>query len=118
VLFLWLLPWSPYLALAMPRQRPHLGNTLPAKDAGQLLVLLWASLFLLFFALSRARLPQYCLPAMPALALLIGMSLDERYTGRVSSATGLLIATAVSALLSNHDPRQMRAGVVIIGAVI
>jgi 4-amino-4-deoxy-L-arabinose transferase-like glycosyltransferase len=99
VLFLRLLPWSPYLALAMPRQWPHLGKPLPRKDAGHLLVLLWASLFLLFFALSRARLPQYCLPAMPALALLIGMGLDKRYTGKVSSTKGLLIATAVSALL-------------------
>jgi 4-amino-4-deoxy-L-arabinose transferase-like glycosyltransferase len=99
VLFLWLLPWSPYLALAMPRQWPHLGKPLPRKDAGHLLVLLWASMFLLFFALSRARLPQYCLPAMPALALPIGMGLDKRYTGRVSSTKGLLIATAISALL-------------------
>ncbi len=36
---------------------------------------------------------------MPALALLIGMSLDERFTGRVSSPKGLLIATTVSLLL-------------------
>jgi 4-amino-4-deoxy-L-arabinose transferase-like glycosyltransferase len=99
VLFLWLLPWSPYLALAIPRQWPQLGKPFPREDAGHLLMLLWASMFLLFFALSRARLPQYCLPAMPALALLIGMSLDKRYTGRISSTTGLLIATAISALL-------------------
>jgi 4-amino-4-deoxy-L-arabinose transferase-like glycosyltransferase len=99
VLFLWLLPWSPYLALAIPRQWPQLGKPFPREDAGYLLMLLWAGMFLLFFALSRARLPQYCLPAMPALALLIGMSLDKRYTGRISSTTGLLIATAISALL-------------------
>jgi 4-amino-4-deoxy-L-arabinose transferase-like glycosyltransferase len=99
VLFLWLLPWSPYLALAIPRQWPQLRKPLPREDAGHLLMLLWASMFLLFFALSRARLPQYCLPAMPALALLIGMSLDKRYTGSISSTTGLLIATAISALL-------------------
>jgi hypothetical protein len=73
--------------------------SLAVEDAGHLLMLLWASMFLLFFALSRARLPQYCLPAMPALALLIGMSLDKRYTGSISSTTGLLIATAISALL-------------------
>ena len=36
---------------------------------------------------------------MPALALLIGVSLDKRYTGSISSTTGLLIATAVSMLL-------------------
>ena len=62
-------------------------------------MLLWAGLVLLFFALSRARLPQYSLPAMPALALLIGKSLDERFTGSISSITALLIATTVSLLL-------------------
>jgi hypothetical protein len=56
-------------------------------------------MFLLFFAMSRARLPQYCLPTLPALALLIGKSLDKRYTGSVPSTTGLLIATAISMLL-------------------
>jgi 4-amino-4-deoxy-L-arabinose transferase-like glycosyltransferase len=99
VLFLWLLPWSPYLALVMPRQWLRHGKPLPREDAGHLLLFLWASLFLLFFALSRARLPQYCLPVMPALALLIGMSLNKRYTGSISSTTGLLIATAISVLL-------------------
>ncbi len=99
VLFLWLLPWSPYLALAIPRQWPPLGKPLPREAAGYLLLLLWASMFLLFFAMSRARLPQYCLPAMPALALLVGVSLDKRYTGSISSTTGLVIATAASALL-------------------
>ncbi len=99
VLFLWLLPWSPYLALALPRQWPQLGKPLTREAAGNLLLFLWASLFLLFFAMSRARLPQYCLPAMPALALLIGSSLNRRYRGSVPSTTGLLIATAVSMLL-------------------
>jgi 4-amino-4-deoxy-L-arabinose transferase-like glycosyltransferase len=87
-LFLWLLPWSPLLALAIPRKWPQLGKPLPRETAGHLLMLLWASMFLLFFAMSRARLPQYCLPAMPALALLIGMSLDKRYAGSISSTTG------------------------------
>ena len=99
VLFLWLLPWSPYLALALPRQWPQLRKPLTREAAGNLLLFLWASLFLLFFATSRARLPQYCLPAMPALALLIGSSLNRRYRGSVPSTTGLLIATAVSMLL-------------------
>jgi 4-amino-4-deoxy-L-arabinose transferase-like glycosyltransferase len=99
VLFLWLLPWSPYLALAIPRKYPQLGKPPSRQDAGALFVLLWIGMFLIFFSLSRARLPQYSLPAMPAFALLIGMSLDARFTGRVSSIKGLLIATAISVLL-------------------
>ncbi|MDQ3828124.1 MAG: glycosyltransferase family 39 protein [Candidatus Tectomicrobia bacterium] len=98
MLFLWLLPWSPYLALAIPQTRPRLA---PADRAAQgyLLLLLWAGMLLTFFATSRARLPQYSLPAMPALALLIGRSLDDRFSGRTSNHTGLLIASAVSLLL-------------------
>jgi 4-amino-4-deoxy-L-arabinose transferase-like glycosyltransferase len=99
VLFLWLLPWSPYLALAIPRKCPQLGKPPSRQDAGALFALLWIGMFLIFFSLSRARLPQYSLPAMPAFALLIGMSLDARFTGRVSSTKGLLIATAISMLL-------------------
>jgi 4-amino-4-deoxy-L-arabinose transferase-like glycosyltransferase len=98
MLFLWLLPWSPYLALALPQVRPRLAP--PDRAAqGHLLLLLWAGLLLIFFATSRARLPQYSLPAMPALALLIGRSLDDRFGGKTSNHTGLLIATAVSLLL-------------------
>jgi 4-amino-4-deoxy-L-arabinose transferase-like glycosyltransferase len=99
ILFLWLLPWSPYLALAIPRRWPSRGKPLPREDEGFLLILLWAALVLLFFALSRARLPQYALPAMPALALLIGTSLGERLTGSVSSTKGVLIAATISFLL-------------------
>jgi 4-amino-4-deoxy-L-arabinose transferase-like glycosyltransferase len=99
VLFLWLLPWSPYLALAMPQMRLRLGKPPDRVAEGYLLVVLWAGMLLTFFALSRARLPQYSLPAMPALALLIGRGLDDRFSGRISNHTGLLIATAVSLLL-------------------
>jgi 4-amino-4-deoxy-L-arabinose transferase-like glycosyltransferase len=98
-IFLGLLPWSPYLALAIPRTWAALGKPLCREDAGSLLVLLWAGMFLLFFSLSRARLPQYSLPAMPALALLIGMSLNARFRGRVSSTKGLLTATTIALLL-------------------
>jgi 4-amino-4-deoxy-L-arabinose transferase-like glycosyltransferase len=97
-LFLWLLPWSPYLALAIPQVRPRPAP--PDRAAqGYLLLLLWAGSLLIFFAASRARLPQYSLPAMSALALLIGRSLDDRFGGRTPNRTGLLIATAVSLLL-------------------
>jgi 4-amino-4-deoxy-L-arabinose transferase-like glycosyltransferase len=99
VLFLWLLPWSPYLALAFPQKRPQPGISPGREGQGRLVLLLWAGMLLIFFSLSRARLPQYSLPAMPAMALLIGKGLDDRFSGRTASRTGLLIATVVSALL-------------------
>jgi 4-amino-4-deoxy-L-arabinose transferase-like glycosyltransferase len=99
VLFLWLLPWSPYLGLAIPRTWSQLGKPLAREDAGWLFVLLWAGILLCFFSLSRARLPQYSLPAMPALALLIGKSLEARFTAKIPSTQGVLIATAIALLL-------------------
>jgi hypothetical protein len=99
VLFLSLLPWSPYLGIAISRTWSQPGKPLAREDAGCLFVLLWAGMLLCFFSLSRARLPQYALPAMPALALLIGKSLDAKFTGKVPSLQGLLIATAIALLL-------------------
>jgi 4-amino-4-deoxy-L-arabinose transferase-like glycosyltransferase len=99
VLFLWLLPWSPYLALSVSRLWPRRGGALDREARGSLFVLLWAGAVLMFFATSRARLPQYSLPAMPALVLLIGKGLDARFTASVSSAKGLLVATAIALVL-------------------
>jgi 4-amino-4-deoxy-L-arabinose transferase-like glycosyltransferase len=99
LLFLWLLPWSPYLALDWRQRWLRLGPERPDEEPVVLLLLLWAGLLLVFFSMSRARLPQYSLPAMPALALLIGKSLDDRWQGRISRRAGVLVATAVSVLL-------------------
>jgi 4-amino-4-deoxy-L-arabinose transferase-like glycosyltransferase len=99
VLFLWLLPWSPYLALVVPHLWPRFGKPLRRQDAAFRFALLWAGMFLVFFSLSRARLPQYVLPAMPALALLIGASLEARFVGEGAPLKGLLMATAISLLL-------------------
>jgi 4-amino-4-deoxy-L-arabinose transferase-like glycosyltransferase len=99
VLFLWLLPWSPYLALILPIGLFQHKKELPPEAQGTLFLWLWAGAVLIFFATSRARLPQYSLPAMPALALLIGKSLDDRFRGHVASSGGLALATAVSLLM-------------------
>src|SRR5262245_7387586 len=47
LLFLWLLPWSPYLALSIPRQWPQLRKRLPRVVAGYILMLLSTIIFLL-----------------------------------------------------------------------
>jgi 4-amino-4-deoxy-L-arabinose transferase-like glycosyltransferase len=99
VLFLWLLPWSPYLALILPTGLLQHKKKLTPEEQGALFLWLWAGAVLIFFATSRARLPQYSLPAMPALALLIGKSLDDRFRGHVASSGGLVLATAVSLLM-------------------
>jgi 4-amino-4-deoxy-L-arabinose transferase-like glycosyltransferase len=98
ILLFWLLPWTPYLTLVLPGQLPRQRDHRPQGVQGTFVLLLWAAVLLVFFATSRARLPQYSLPAMPALALLIGKGLDDRLMSSASS-TGVLLATAVSLLL-------------------
>ena len=72
-----LLPWSG-LALAALWDvgsrwiRGHRAST------GARLLGWWAGAVLLFFTLSRTKLPGYVLPAFPALAMLLGAWLDER----------------------------------------
>lgn len=65
VSFVWLFPWSVFL-LARP--------TAEASAAAQWrpLVIVWAAVVVVFFALSRSKLEYYAVPAFPAVALLAG----------------------------------------------
>ena len=78
LLFIWLLPWAAFLPSALrdafAALRPHSsrdpGTPHMARDAA-LATLLWAGIILGFFTLS-SRQEYYHLPALPALALLVG----------------------------------------------
>lgn len=64
-----LLPWTFMLPATVQkfwRRRP---------DDKTLWLILWAALPILFFSLSKAKLPHYILPSFPALAMLIGVTL-------------------------------------------
>jgi dolichol-phosphate mannosyltransferase len=62
-------PYLRFLASRCPTVRPL--RTRPLS-----FLLLWAGWCILFFSLSRGKLPLYLLPALPALALLVGAYLD------------------------------------------
>jgi 4-amino-4-deoxy-L-arabinose transferase-like glycosyltransferase len=68
---IWLMPWTFILPEALyrfwPATRP--GGTIGA--AGRLLVI-WPAVILGFFTLSSSRIEYYSLPALPALALILG----------------------------------------------
>jgi 4-amino-4-deoxy-L-arabinose transferase-like glycosyltransferase len=99
ILFLWLAPWSTYLPLTVLAHPLRTEKSLDRAEQGGLLIWLWAAAILGFFSLSQARLQQYLLPAMPALGLLIGKSLDDRWTGKVPSTSGLVVLSGLSLLL-------------------
>jgi len=66
-----LLPWTFLLPATVQnywRRRP---------DDRTVWLILWAVLPILFFSLSKAKLPHYILPSIPALAILIGVAMPR-----------------------------------------
>ena len=79
LLLVWLLPWSAFLGQALcrvPLGRWWRGATLNQTERARLLLFCWAVVPMVFFSFST-RQEYYVLPAMPALALLLGGWLAE-----------------------------------------
>jgi 4-amino-4-deoxy-L-arabinose transferase-like glycosyltransferase len=102
LLLAWLLPWSAFLPQALRdvpvrwRQlRSETGSKLNRKQSANLLFLLWGLVIVGFFSFST-RQEYYTIPAMPALALLVGgwlaresgptASESDRRAGKISSS--------------------------------
>jgi 4-amino-4-deoxy-L-arabinose transferase-like glycosyltransferase len=115
LLVLWLIPWTAFLPQSLqevPRRWRELRAQLTRRQRAYLLFLLWTLVIVGFFSLST-RQEYYTIPAIPALALLVGGWLQrerasardsrERRSGRISSAVllaiGVVIAAAGFALL-------------------
>ena len=89
-----LLPWTfmvPATVQNYWRRRP---------DDRTLWLILWAVLPILFFSLSKAKLPHYILPSFPALAILIGTALPRALGGtqdrcRFGFAAGWVILSSL-----------------------
>lgn len=99
----WIMPWAMFLIQALgevPTRVREWGSKLEAGHRAALLCLLWAAVIVLFFSFST-RQEYYTIPALPALALLIGAWLSReastesqsnaRRWGRWSATTLLVI---------------------------
>lgn len=109
LMFLWLFPWSAFLLQSLARV-PHRWHEIRGAMSGRqralLLFGIWAAVTLLFFSLST-RQEYYVIPALPALALLIGGWLQreaespegspERRSGRIGSIALVVIGVLVFA---------------------
>ena len=117
VLALGLLPWTP-LYLTLPwwdlwrERRPRF-------------LLTWVTVTLVFFSLSRDKLPGYILPALPPLAALAGLALARANrpvrAGLALSALTLGLVPAAASLLPdalNTGLRQALAGLPVNGAAL
>ncbi len=115
LLFLWLIPWTvfvPQSLLGVPRHWREFRGQMTRRQRSYLLFFLWTLVIVGFFSLST-RQEYYTIPAIPAMALLVGGWLQrerisvaqsrERRSGRISSAIlmviGILIATVGFSLL-------------------
>jgi len=106
LLLLWLAPWSAFLpqaVRAVPVRLRVLRSSLSARDRANVLFLAWALVIMVFFSFST-RQEYYNLPALPAIALLVGGWMEresasapgsrERRAGRISSLVLLVIGIA------------------------
>ncbi|MGH9859449.1 MAG: hypothetical protein ACRD5F_05420, partial [Candidatus Acidiferrales bacterium] len=98
ILLLGLVPWTPLLVAVF-----HDGVALLRKrawtDSASFFIACWVIFPVLFFSLSKSKLPGYVLPVIPALALLLARSLCKRMEARQRSARWLLLAVGATLLL-------------------
>ncbi len=57
--------------------------------------LIWSAFILVFFSVSKSKLPSYILPIFPAAALVLGWQLDVMATRALSALAALLATTTV-----------------------
>jgi 4-amino-4-deoxy-L-arabinose transferase-like glycosyltransferase len=109
LLFVWLFPWSAFLVQSLKavlHRRREWRNGLDRRERALLLCAIWAAVILLFFSFST-RQEYYAVPALPALALLIGGWLQQedesladsgvRRAGRIGAVALVIIGMLVFA---------------------
>jgi 4-amino-4-deoxy-L-arabinose transferase-like glycosyltransferase len=98
LLLIWILPWSAFLPQALRQVRFRLrvvGDRRDVSQAVELLFFVWAAVILVFFSFST-RQEYYVAPALPALALLIGIWLARESQ---SAAEGTPVRSGVTSAL-------------------
>ncbi|NLI83300.1 MAG: glycosyltransferase family 39 protein [Deltaproteobacteria bacterium] len=96
---LWTFPWVSVVPQALIRafRRVHLSGL---RGSADLLPLIWILVFVGLFSASRSRLEYYALPAVPALALLVGKFWDDLLGGEVPgpSTRALKMSLGIAAM--------------------
>lgn len=95
ILIAGLLPWTPALIGEAQARIKARGEHRPSGFSAEVFCLVWAGVIVVFFSLSRSKLPAYVLPAWPAIALWFAARVHDR--GMVAS--GSFKAAALGAVL-------------------
>jgi len=103
------LPWTIFLVAAFVSARRWRWRGDAAIDRVRVFSIVWILVSVVFFSISQSKLPAYILPALPAVALLIGERvtcfLREQRGHRVLRLTGALVLLAIAigaVLLHRH----------------
>jgi 4-amino-4-deoxy-L-arabinose transferase-like glycosyltransferase len=121
LLLLWLFPWAAFLPSAVIAAIKQLRSRLPPRSRiheASLALLLWAGIILGFFTLS-SRQEYYHLPALPALALLVGALLaaadsEARNIAALPEARAIPFTTGAR----KHILRSSLYGLVPVGTLL
>jgi 4-amino-4-deoxy-L-arabinose transferase-like glycosyltransferase len=107
LMFLWLFPWSAFLLQSLkqvPRRWREIRGAMDRRRRALLVCAIWAAVILLFFSFST-RQEYYAVPALPAVALLIGGWLDaeaaspERSPLRRGGHSGSIVLTVIGVIV-------------------
>jgi 4-amino-4-deoxy-L-arabinose transferase-like glycosyltransferase len=82
VIFLGWVPWSIVAIAVLVAAFRQLRN--PASDTLRSFLLIWIGVVVIFFSLSQSKLPGYVLPAIPAGAILITISIFAQSSERIA----------------------------------
>lgn len=77
ILFVGLIPWAGFIPGAVRKALPFSFSRQTHQDRGNLFLLLWFAVIFVFFSLSSSKLIPYIVPAIPPLAILAGIFLDD-----------------------------------------
>ncbi len=122
-------PWTGWLAALIPAGGGWRRiRTLPERDPARFFLVVWTLVPLVFFSLSRSKLPGYILPVLPPLALLLGARLAElsgsesrnRRTSAAIAWAGLVTSAAVGValpILLQRGYHTGSGGALLLGAV-
>lgn len=100
ILLVGMFPWSVALPQAWWRAIGSRREERTHADVGAAMWAVWAIVVVVFFSISRSKLPGYIMPAVPALALLIAMRIDTLWReGWSFSKFELALLGIVSVLL-------------------
>jgi len=98
ILFVAFLPWSLMLIWAAISRWREYARTRTVQPLS-LLLLVFAIFCLLFFSISKSKLPGYVLPAVPAIGLLLAQSIQKYQLTYRSSFIGFALAGALKFLV-------------------